>query len=97
MSDQFWLTKAQLERIEPIFPRKRGVPRADDRRVPINQRTAPPTECSEGRNKHFSRPSSNRLPFVCDELIACCQTRRQGYAQTVQPAFCVDNGRSGSL
>jgi transposase len=33
MSDQFWLTKAQLKRIEPHFPRSRGVPRVDDRRV----------------------------------------------------------------
>jgi len=33
MSDQFWLTKAQLKRIEPFFPRTRGIPCVDDRRV----------------------------------------------------------------
>jgi hypothetical protein len=33
MSDQFWLTKAQLKRLGPFFPRTRGVPRVDDRRV----------------------------------------------------------------
>ena len=33
MSDQFWLTKAQLKRLEPFFPRTRGIPRVDDRRV----------------------------------------------------------------
>jgi hypothetical protein len=33
MSDQFWLTKAQLKRMESHFPKSRGVPRADDRRV----------------------------------------------------------------
>ena len=33
MSGQFWLTKAQLERIEPFFPRTRGIPRVDDRHV----------------------------------------------------------------
>jgi len=33
MSDQFWLTKAQLKRIEPFFHRTRGIPRVDDRRV----------------------------------------------------------------
>jgi hypothetical protein len=33
MSDQFGLTKAQLKRIEPFFPRTRGIPRVDDRRV----------------------------------------------------------------
>jgi putative transposase len=33
MYDQFWLTKAQLKRIEPFFPRARGIPRVDDRRV----------------------------------------------------------------
>ncbi len=33
MSDQFWLTEAQLKRIEPHFPLSHGVPRVDDRRV----------------------------------------------------------------
>lgn len=33
MSDQFWLTEAQLKRIETYFPKARGVPRVDDRRV----------------------------------------------------------------
>ncbi len=32
-SDQYWLTKAQLKRIEPFFPRTRGIPRVDDRGV----------------------------------------------------------------
>jgi putative transposase len=33
MSDQFWLTKAQLKHLEPFFPQTRGIPRVDDRRV----------------------------------------------------------------
>ena len=33
MSDQFWLTEAQLKRIEPHFPLPYGVLRVDDRRV----------------------------------------------------------------
>ena len=33
MSDQFWLTEAQLSRISPHFPRSHGVPRVDDRKV----------------------------------------------------------------
>lgn len=33
MSDLFWLTPAQLERIEPYFPLPHGIPRVDDRRV----------------------------------------------------------------
>lgn len=33
MSDQFWLTDAQLARIAPYFPLPHGVPRVDDRRV----------------------------------------------------------------
>jgi hypothetical protein len=28
MSDRFWLTKAQFERIEPFFPRTRDIPHA---------------------------------------------------------------------
>ena len=33
MSDQFWLTQAQLARLEPHFPLSHGVPRVDDLRV----------------------------------------------------------------
>jgi len=33
MNDQFWLTQAQLERLNPYFPLSHGVPRVDDLRV----------------------------------------------------------------
>ena len=33
MSDQFWLSETQIERIKPFFPLSHGVPRVDDRRV----------------------------------------------------------------
>ena len=33
MSDLFWLTPAQLNRIKPHFPLSHGVPRVDDLRV----------------------------------------------------------------
>jgi putative transposase len=33
MSDLFLLSRAQMRRIEPFFPRPRGLPRVDDRRV----------------------------------------------------------------
>lgn len=33
MSDLFWLTDAQMARLEPFFPKSRGKPRVDDRRV----------------------------------------------------------------
>ena len=33
MSDQFWLTRAQLKRLEPHFPLSHGIPRVDDLRV----------------------------------------------------------------
>ena len=33
MSNPFWLSEAQLERIKPYFPKSHGVPRVDDRRV----------------------------------------------------------------
>lgn len=33
MSDQYWLTEAQLECIKPHLPRPHGRPRVDDRRV----------------------------------------------------------------
>jgi len=33
MADLFWLSKAQLAKIEPYFPLAHGVPRVDDRRV----------------------------------------------------------------
>jgi len=33
MSDLFWLTDEQTERLRPFFPKSRGKPRVDDRRV----------------------------------------------------------------
>ena len=33
MSDLFWLSRSQLRRIEPYFPRAHGVSRVDDQRV----------------------------------------------------------------
>ena len=33
MSEHFWLTEAQMDRLRPFFPRSRGKPRVDDRRV----------------------------------------------------------------
>ena len=33
MSDLFWLSQAQMRRIEPYFPLSHGIPRVDDRRV----------------------------------------------------------------
>lgn len=33
MSDLFWLSRAQMRRIEPYFPLSHGVARVDDRRV----------------------------------------------------------------
>jgi len=33
MSDLFWLTDEQMERLRPFFPKSHGRPRVDDRRV----------------------------------------------------------------
>ncbi|MEQ9587337.1 MAG: transposase, partial [Parvibaculaceae bacterium] len=33
MSDLFWLSDAQMARLEPFFPKSHGKPRVDDRRV----------------------------------------------------------------
>ena len=33
MSDLFWLTEEQVERLRPYFPKSHGKPRVDDRRV----------------------------------------------------------------
>jgi transposase len=33
MADLFWLTDAQMRRLEPYFPKSRGRARVDDRRV----------------------------------------------------------------
>ena len=33
MSNFFWLTDAQMVRLQPFFPKSHGVPRVDDRRV----------------------------------------------------------------
>ena len=34
MSDLFWLTDKQMERLRPLVPKSHGKPRVDDRRVP---------------------------------------------------------------
>ena len=33
MSDLFWLTDEQMERLRPFFPKSHGKPRVDDQRV----------------------------------------------------------------
>ena len=33
MSNVFWLTDEQMERLKPFFPKSHGKPRVDDRRV----------------------------------------------------------------
>jgi transposase len=33
MSDLFWLTDEQIERLRPFFPKSHGTPRVSDRRV----------------------------------------------------------------
>ena len=33
MSDLYWLSEAQMERLRPYFPKSHGVPCVDDRRV----------------------------------------------------------------
>jgi hypothetical protein len=33
MSNLYWLSEAQMERLRPYFPKSHGVPRVDDRRV----------------------------------------------------------------
>jgi transposase len=33
MSGHYWLTKEQMERLRQFFPKSRGKPRVDDRRV----------------------------------------------------------------
>lgn len=33
MSDLFWLSDAQMERIETFFPKPHGKPRVDDKRI----------------------------------------------------------------
>lgn len=33
MSDLFWLSEVQMERLRPYFPKSHGKPRVDDRRV----------------------------------------------------------------
>lgn len=33
MSNLLWLTKVQMERLRPFFPKSHGKPRVDDRRV----------------------------------------------------------------
>ena len=42
MSELFLLSKAQMSRLKPYFPLAHGVPRVDDRRVPLCQESCRP-------------------------------------------------------
>ena len=35
MSNLFWLTDEQMERLKPFFPKSHGKPRVEDRRVAL--------------------------------------------------------------
>lgn len=36
MSNLYWLSDAQMERLKPFFHKSHGKPRVDDRRAPIS-------------------------------------------------------------
>ena len=40
MSELYWLTEAQVARLRPFFPKSRGKPRVDDRRVALLHKSA---------------------------------------------------------
>jgi transposase len=56
MRDLFWLTDALMDRRRPFFPKSRGKPRVDDRRVPSGmifvQRNGLRWRDGEGRARH---------------------------------------------
>jgi hypothetical protein len=54
MSDQFWLTKAQLKRIDPFFPLSHGIPRVDDRRVEVHNEDLADELTDSGPESHHA-------------------------------------------
>jgi hypothetical protein len=54
MSDQFWLTKAQIKRIDPFFPLSHGIPRVDDRRVEVHNEDLADELTDSGPESHHA-------------------------------------------
>ena len=56
MSEPFWLTDRQMARLRPFFPKSRGKPRVDHRRVlsGIIYIKKNGLQWSEGRSRHWS-------------------------------------------
>jgi hypothetical protein len=54
MSDQFWLTKAQLKRIDPFFPLSHGIPRVDDRHVEVHNEDLADKLTDSGPESHHA-------------------------------------------
>ena len=59
MSNLFWLSDAQMARLEPFFPKSHGKPHVDDRRV-LSHRVRGVRRRSGGL---FSRREGRALPI----------------------------------
>jgi len=86
VSDLFWLTDAQMARLEPFFPKSHGKPRVDDRRVlsGIQPRTFNLKHIPQVRTLH---DSDFEVPWNDDFWIkdGFVQARSQSATKFVEP------------
>ena len=69
MSDLYWLTDEQMERLRPHFPKSHGKPRVDDRRVLsgivfVNRNGLRWRDAPAADGPHKTCPSSKHLAQV---------------------------------
>lgn len=62
MSNLYWPSEAQMERLKPYFPKSHGVPRVDDRRVlDLSRFDAAP----RARLGHLAFEGQRAFPSLC--------------------------------
>ena len=89
MSELFWLSEAQMERLRPFFPRPRGQPRVDDR-CPKKTRPAAfigsvwavsaaltrPRERAAAKPRSSSALRDRQSDTRVQQATWCCQSKR---------------------
>ncbi len=68
MSDQFWLSEGQINRIKPYFSLSHGVPRVDDRKVVSGVIHVIRIDCAGGMHHPSMVPIK---PYITGSYAGC--------------------------
>ena len=81
MSDQFWLTPAQLNHIKPHFPLSHGVPRVDDLRVISGSSMSSSEVCNGGTRLRTTALTRHSITASCGGAVWAFSTK---YSRTLR-------------